>query len=159
MTGLWTFVLALSLHSRQCYLLLTGGHRDEARMLTPCFFNIQKCCSISEEISTWFCKIPSVLAWRKYFACRSLSCGWTNSYQDIMYSIKNCSHNDPLTSPDRAGVTLGRGGGTKTLTAGLPISWTVGRRHNFCCRGPILIPRPDSETAAQMTRVNALDFL
>ena len=39
-------------------------------------------------------------------------------------------------------------------TAGLPISYTVGRRHNFCCRGPILIPRPDSETSAQTTRVN-----
>ena len=43
-------------------------------------------------------------------------------------------------------------------TAGLPISCTVGRRHNFCCRGPILIPRPDSETSAQTTRVNVLDF-
>ena len=31
-------------------------------------------------------------------------------------------------------------------TAGLLISCTVGLRHNFCCRGPILIPRPDSET-------------
>ena len=43
-------------------------------------------------------------------------------------------------------------------TAGLPISYTVGRRHNFCCRGPILIPRPDSETSAQTTRGNVLDF-
>ena len=44
-------------------------------------------------------------------------------------------------------------------TAGLPISWTVGLLHNFCCRGLILIPRPDSETSAQTTRVNVLDFL
>ena len=41
-------------------------------------------------------------------------------------------------------------------TAGLPISWTVGLLHNFCCRGLILIPRPDSETSAQTTRVNVL---
>ena len=47
---------------------------------------------------------------------------------------------------------------TFSSTAGLPISYTVGRRHNFCCRGPILIPRPDSETSAQTTRVNLLDF-
>jgi len=45
-----------------------------------------------------------------------------------------------------------------THTAGLPISYTVGRRHNFCCRGPILIPRPDSETSAQTTRADVLDF-
>ena len=31
--------------------------------------------------------------------------------------------------------------------------------HNFCCRGPILIPRPDSETSALTTRVNVLEFL
>ena len=43
-------------------------------------------------------------------------------------------------------------------TAGLLIGYTVGRRHNFCCRGLILIPRPDSETSAQITRVNVLDF-
>ena len=45
-------------------------------------------------------------------------------------------------------------------TAGLSISYTVGRRHshNFCCRGPILIPRPDPETLAQTTRGNVLDF-
>ena len=44
-------------------------------------------------------------------------------------------------------------------TAGLLISWTVGLLlHNFCCRGPILIPRPDSETSAQTTRTNVLDF-
>ena len=42
-------------------------------------------------------------------------------------------------------------------TAGMPISYTVGCRHNFCCRGPILIPRPDSETSAQTTLVNVLD--
>ena len=34
-----------------------------------------------------------------------------------MYSIENCSHNDPLMSRGRAGVTPGRGGGTKTLTS------------------------------------------
>ena len=28
--------------------------------------------------------------------------------------------------------------------------------HIFCCRGPILIPRPDSETSAQTTRGNVL---
>ena len=44
-------------------------------------------------------------------------------------------------------------------TAGLPISYTVGQVCNFCCRGPILIPRPDSETSAQTTRVNVLVFL
>ena len=43
-------------------------------------------------------------------------------------------------------------------TAGLPISWTVGLLNNFCCRGPILIPRPDSETSTQITRGNVLDF-
>ena len=43
-------------------------------------------------------------------------------------------------------------------TAGLLIDCTVGLLHNFCCRGPILIPRPDSETSAQTTRVNVLDF-
>ena len=42
--------------------------------------------------------------------------------------------------------------------AGLPISYTVARRHSFWWRGPILIPRPDSETSAQTTRVNVLDF-
>ena len=47
----------------------------------------------------------------------------------------------------------------KMLTAGLPISWTVGRCPNFCCWNPILIPRPDSETSAQTTRVNVLGFL
>ena len=41
---------------------------------------------------------------------------------------------------------------------GLLISYNAGLRHNFCCRGPILIPRPDSETSAQTTRVNVLDF-
>ena len=30
--------------------------------------------------------------------------------------------------------------------------------HSFCCRGPILILRPDSEISAQTTRVNVLDF-
>ena len=44
-------------------------------------------------------------------------------------------------------------------TAGLLISWTVGLLHNFCCQGPILIPRPDSETSAQTTRENILDFI
>ena len=29
----------------------------------------------------------------------------------------------------------------------------------FCCRGPMLIPRPDSDTSAQTTRVNVPDFL
>ena len=43
-------------------------------------------------------------------------------------------------------------------TAGLPISWTVGQVYNFCCRGPILILRPDSETSAQTIRVNVLDY-
>ena len=43
--------------------------------------------------------------------------------------------------------------------AGLPISWTWGLRHNFCWRCPILIPRPDSETSVQTTRVHVLDFL
>ena len=43
-------------------------------------------------------------------------------------------------------------------TAGLPISLTWGLRHNFCYRGPILIPRPDSETSAQTTCGNVLDF-
>ena len=42
-------------------------------------------------------------------------------------------------------------------TTGLPISYIVGRRHNFCCRGLILIPRPDLETSAQTTHVNVLD--
>ena len=42
------------------------------------------------------------------------------------------------------------------FTVEMPIRYTVGRRHNFCCRGPILIPRPDSETSAQTTRVNVL---
>ena len=46
----------------------------------------------------------------------------------------------------------------KGSTAGLPISYTVGRRQNFCCRGPILIPRPDSETSAQTTRSFVLHF-
>ena len=41
-------------------------------------------------------------------------------------------------------------------TAGLLISYTVGRRHNVCCRGPILITRPDSETSAQTTHVSML---
>ena len=44
-------------------------------------------------------------------------------------------------------------------TAGLPISLTWGLRHNFCCRGPILSPRPVLESSAQTTRVNVLDFL
>ena len=43
-------------------------------------------------------------------------------------------------------------------TAGMLISFTVGLRHNFCYRGPILIPRPDSETSAQTTRAHVLDF-
>ena len=43
-------------------------------------------------------------------------------------------------------------------TAGLLIICTVGRRHNFCCRGPILIPRPVLESPAQTTRVMLLDF-
>ena len=43
-------------------------------------------------------------------------------------------------------------------TAGLPISCTLGRCHNFCCRGPILIPRPVLEIPAQTTRGNVLDF-
>ena len=30
--------------------------------------------------------------------------------------------------------------------------------HNFCWRGPILIPRPVLESPAQTTRVNVLDF-
>ena len=33
-----------------------------------------------------------------------------------MYSIEDCNHNDSLRIPGRAGVTPGRGGGTKTLT-------------------------------------------
>ena len=48
--------------------------------------------------------------------------------------------------------------GTRTSTAGLPIRWTVRRRHNFCRRGPILNPRPVFEPPAQTTRVNVLDF-
>ena len=47
---------------------------------------------------------------------------------------------------------------TTIATAGLPISYTVGLLHNFCFRGPILIPRPDSETSAQTTRTNVLTF-
>ena len=39
-------------------------------------------------------------------------------------------------------------------TAGLPIKFEWGQRHNFCRRGPILIPRPDLETSAQTTRVS-----
>ena len=46
----------------------------------------------------------------------------------------------------------------KLVQPGLPISWTLGLLYNFCCRGPILIPRPDSETSAQTTRGNVLDF-
>ena len=46
----------------------------------------------------------------------------------------------------------------RSATAGLLISYTVGLRHNFCCRGPILIPSPDSETSAQTTRTFVLDF-
>ena len=45
------------------------------------------------------------------------------------------------------------------FTAGLPISYTWGLRHNFCCRGPILIPRPVLESPAQTTCVNVLVFL
>ena len=45
-----------------------------------------------------------------------------------------------------------------TYTAGLLISCTVGHYHNFCCPGPVLIPRPDSETSAQTIRVNVLNF-
>ena len=45
-----------------------------------------------------------------------------------------------------------------TRTAGLPVSLTWGLRHNFCCRGPILIPRPVLEFPAQTTRGNVLDF-
>ena len=41
-------------------------------------------------------------------------------------------------------------------TAGLPISYTLGRHHNFCCRCLVLIPRPDSETSAQTTRGSVL---
>ena len=52
------------------------------------------------------------------------------------------------------GPTMTRYRQTGLHTAGLPISYTVGRRHNFCCRDPILIPRPDSETSAQTTRDN-----
>ena len=44
------------------------------------------------------------------------------------------------------------------FTAGLPISLTWGLRHNFCCRGPILIPRPVLESPAQTTRGNVPDF-
>ena len=47
---------------------------------------------------------------------------------------------------------------TNACTAGLPIRWTVGRRHKFCRRGQILIPRPVLESPAQTTRVNVLDF-
>ena len=46
----------------------------------------------------------------------------------------------------------------KNTTAGLLISCTLGRCHNFCCRGPILIPRPVLEIPAQTTRGNVLDF-
>ena len=42
---------------------------------------------------------------------------------------------------------------TNACTAGLPIRWTVGRRHKFCRRGQILIPRPVLESPAQTTRV------
>ena len=44
------------------------------------------------------------------------------------------------------------------ITAGVLISCTVGLRHNVCCQGPVLIPRQDSETSAQTTRVNVPDF-
>ena len=44
-------------------------------------------------------------------------------------------------------------------TAGLPVSYTWGRRHNFCCRDPILITRrPVLESLSQTTRDNVLDF-
>ena len=48
--------------------------------------------------------------------------------------------------------------GRDIYTAGLPISYTWGLRHNFCCRGRILIPRPVLESQAQTTRVNVLDL-
>ena len=41
-------------------------------------------------------------------------------------------------------------------TAELPISHTVGLRHNFCCRGLILIPRTDSKSSRKTTCVNVL---
>ena len=43
-------------------------------------------------------------------------------------------------------------------TAGLPVSLTWGLRHNFCCRGLILIPVAVLESPAQTIRVNVLDF-
>ena len=44
------------------------------------------------------------------------------------------------------------------VLAGLPISWTLGRRHNFCCRGSISNPRPFLDSSAQTTRGMLLDF-
>ena len=41
-----------------------------------------------------------------------------------------------------------RNGNLVKLTAGLPISCTWGLCHNFCCRGPILNPRPVLESPA-----------
>ena len=37
-------------------------------------------------------------------------------------------------------------------TAGLSIGYKLGRRHNFCSRGPILNPRPVLDFSAQNTR-------
>ena len=52
--------------------------------------------------------------------------------------------------------TLLRGLGKPT--AGLSVSLTWGPRHNFCRRGPILIPRPVLESPAQTTCAHVLDF-
>ena len=44
------------------------------------------------------------------------------------------------------------------MSAGLPISYTLELRNNFCRWGPILIPRPVLESPAQTTGGNVLDF-
>ena len=43
-------------------------------------------------------------------------------------------------------------------TAGLLIRCTMGLRWHFCCRGPILKPRPVLDFPAQTTRGKVLDF-
>ena len=43
-------------------------------------------------------------------------------------------------------------------TAGLPIRLTLGLRWHFCCRGPILKPRPVLDSPAQTTRSKVLAF-
>ena len=55
--------------------------------------------------------------------------------------------------PEGSAASLAR-----ASTAGLPISCTLGHCHNFCCRGPILIPRPVLKSPAQTTCGNVLDF-